>query len=170
MLFRSNESVSDVFGILVKQKHEREDATTSDWLIGEGLFTDRVKGVALRSMKAPGTAYDDPVLGRDPQPAHMDDFVRLPHDAEHDNGGVHTNSGIPNRAFYLAATALGGNAWERAGQIWFDTVTAKGVPKDVDFAGFARLTINAAAKRYGKGSPEAGAVTHGWAGVGVTPS
>ncbi|MBP9919773.1 MAG: M4 family metallopeptidase, partial [Dermatophilaceae bacterium] len=100
-----NESVSDVFGILVKQMHENETAETSDWLIGEGLFTDRVKGVALRSMKAPGTAYDDPVLGRDPQPAHMDDFEDLPHDAEHDNGGVHTNSGIPNRAFYLAASA-----------------------------------------------------------------
>ena len=162
-----NESVSDVFGILVKQMHEQETAETSDWLIGEGLFTDRVKGVALRSMKAPGTAYDDPVLGHDPQPAHMDDFEVLPHDAEHDNGGVHTNSGIPNRAFYLTATALGGNAWERAGQIWFDTVTAKGVPKDVDFAGFAALTVKAARKRYGKDSAEASAVTQGWAGVGI---
>jgi Zn-dependent metalloprotease len=97
----------------------------------------------------------------------MDDFEVLPHDAEHDNGGVHTNSGIPNRAFYLTATALGGNAWERAGQIWFDTVTAKGVPKDVDFAGFAALTVKAARKRYGKDSAEASAVTQGWAGVGI---
>ena len=54
-------------------------------------------------MKAPGTAYDDPVLGKDPQPAHMNDYV---HTTE-DNGGVHTNSGIPNHAFYLAATDLG---------------------------------------------------------------
>jgi Zn-dependent metalloprotease len=162
-----NESVSDVFGILVKQMHEGETAETSDWLIGEGLFTDRVKGVALRSMKAPGTAYDDPVLGRDPQPAHMDDFEDLPHDAEHDNGGVHTNSGIPNRAFYLAASALGGYAWERAGQIWFDTITAKGVPKDIDFAGFAARTVAAASKRYGTTSEEVTAVEEAWATVGV---
>ena len=40
-----------------------------------------------------------------------------------DNGGVHINSGIPNHAFYLAATALGGNAWEKAGQIWYDVLT-----------------------------------------------
>ena len=122
---------------------------------------------ALRSMKAPGTAYDDPVLGRDPQPAHMDDFEDLPHDAEHDNGGVHTNSGIPNRAFYLAASALGGHAWERAGQIWFDTVTTKGVPKDIDFAGFAARTVKAASKRYGTTSEEVTAVEEAWATVGV---
>ena len=63
-------------------------------------------------MKAPGTAYDDPKLGKDPQPAHMDDYV----DTFSDNGGVHINSGIPNKAFYLAATAIGGKAWEKAGQ------------------------------------------------------
>ena len=162
-----NESVSDVFGILVKQLHAGETAHTSDWLIGKGLFTDRVNGIALRSMKEPGTAYDDPALGRDPQPGHVDDYVEVPHDAEHDNGGVHTNSGIPNRAFYLAACAMGGNAWERAGQVWFDAVTAKGVPKDVDFAGFAALTVAAANKRFGATSAEVAAVENGWAGVGV---
>ena len=78
----------------------------------------QVKGVALRSMKAPGTAYDDPVLGKDPQPAHMNEFVRT----YEDNGGVHINSGIPNHAFYLAATAIGGYAWEKAGRIWYETL------------------------------------------------
>ena len=63
-------------------------------------------------MKAPGTAYDDAVLGKDPQPAHMDDYVHT----TDDNGGVHINSGIPNHAFYLAATELGGYAWEKAGR------------------------------------------------------
>ena len=63
-------------------------------------------------MKAPGTAYDDRALGKDPQPAHMSDYV----DTTDDNGGVHINSGIPNQAFYLVATTLGGNAWEAAGQ------------------------------------------------------
>jgi Zn-dependent metalloprotease len=162
-----NESVSDVFGSLVKQHQRGQKAQDADWLVGEGLFTDRVNGVALRSMKAPGTAYDDPHLGKDPQPADMDGYVDLPHDSEHDNGGVHTNSGIPNRAFYLAATAIGGYAWEGAGLVWYDTITAKGVPKDVDFAGFAELTIAAAGRRFGAGSTREGAVRQAWATVRV---
>ena len=109
-----NESISDVFGSLVKQRLLGQTADQADWLIGAELLTAKVNGVALRSMKAPGTAYDDPVLGKDPQPGHMNDFVRT----NQDNGGVHINSGIPNRAFYLAATAIGGKAWDQAGQIW----------------------------------------------------
>ena len=110
-----NESISDVFGSLVKQQALGQDAAAADWLIGAGLFTAQVKGVALRSMKAPGTAYDDPQLGKDPQPATMADYV----ETTDDNGGVHLNSGIPNHAFYLAATAIGGHAWEvrRAGLV-----------------------------------------------------
>ena len=106
-----NESMSDVFGSLVKQRHARQDADGADWLIGQGLFTDQVEGVALRSMSAPGTAYDDDVIGKDPQPASMDDYV----ETTSDNGGVHINSGIPNRAFYLAATGIGGRSWDGAG-------------------------------------------------------
>ena len=64
-----NESMSDVFGSLVKQYQRRQAVHEADWIIGEGLFTSNVTGVGIRSMKAPGTAYDDPVLGRDPQPA-----------------------------------------------------------------------------------------------------
>ena len=162
-----NESVSDVFGSLVKQLHNGETAEQADWLIGAGLFTDKVHGVALRSMKAPGTAYDDPNLGKDPQPADMDGYQDLPHDAEHDNGGVHTNSGIPNRAFALAATAIGGYAWEAPGLIWYDTLTGKGMPKDIEFAGFAERTIAAAKKRYGAKSTQAGAVHDAWVTVKV---
>ena len=164
-----NESVSDVFGSMVKQLHLGQTATEADWLIGEGLFTDRVKGVALRSMKAPGTAYDDPALGRDPQPATMDGYVDLPHDGDHDNGGVHTNSGIPNHAFYLAATAIGGPSWEGAGRAWFDALTSKGMPKDCDFATFAARTIAAATKRFGAKSAQSKAVRGAWEQVKVTP-
>jgi Zn-dependent metalloprotease len=55
-----NEHCSDVFGIMVKQMIENETAEQADWLIGEGCLLPDVKGVALRSMKAPGTAYNDP--------------------------------------------------------------------------------------------------------------
>ncbi|GAA1296456.1 M4 family metallopeptidase [Streptomyces sanglieri] len=157
-----NESMSDVFGSLVKQYSLGQSADQADWLIGAGLLAPRVQGVALRSMKAPGTAYDDDVLGKDPQPAKMEDYV---HTSE-DNGGVHLNSGIPNRAFYLLATALGGNAWERAGQLWFDVLTGGQLAVDADFADFARLTVAAARSRFGEGD-EAEAVLKAWSEVGV---
>ncbi|WP_392670382.1 M4 family metallopeptidase [Streptomyces sp. LN785] len=157
-----NESMSDVFGSLVKQYSLGQSAEQADWLIGAGLLAPRVQGVALRSMKAPGTAYDDDVLGKDPQPASMEDYI---HTTE-DNGGVHLNSGIPNRAFYLLATALGGNAWERAGQLWFDVLTGGGLAADADFTDFARLTVGAARARFGDGD-ELEAVRKAWSEVGV---
>jgi len=158
-----NESMSDVFGALVKQHQLGQSAGEADWLIGAGLLRPGVKGTALRSMKAPGTAYDDPVLGKDPQPAHMDDFVTT----TVDNGGVHINSGIPNRAFYEAAAALGGEAWERAGRIWYDALRDPKVGRNTNFAGFAQTTIRCAGLRFGAASEEADAVTSAWKQVGV---
>ncbi|MFF3762845.1 M4 family metallopeptidase [Streptomyces sp. NPDC001922] len=157
-----NESMSDVFGSLIKQYALGQTAQEADWLIGAGLLAPRVTGEALRSMKAPGTAYDDDVLGKDPQPASMDDYVRT----GSDNGGVHINSGIPNRAFYLTATELGGHAWERAGQIWYDVLTGGELAPDAEFADFARLTVAAAQARYGEGA-EGEAVLKAWSEVGV---
>ncbi len=116
-------------------------------------------------MKAPGTAYDDDVLGKDPQPATMDHYVKT----SRDNGGVHINSGIPNHAFYLLATDLGGNAWERAGQIWYDTLTGGQLDKDAQFADFARLTVATARTKYGEGE-ELQALLKAWSQVGVPSS
>jgi Zn-dependent metalloprotease len=158
-----NESLSDVFGVLVEQRELGQDARAASWLVGAGIFTDQVEGAALRSLEAPGTAYDDDVLGRDPQPATMADYV----ETTSDNGGVHINSGIPNHAFYLAATALGGPAWEGAGRIWYDAVMSGDIPSDCDFPTFARATTAAAVKRSGAGSREADAVARAWSAVGV---
>ncbi|WP_298887946.1 M4 family metallopeptidase [uncultured Serinicoccus sp.] len=163
-----NESVCDVFGALVSQRVRGQDAQEADWLIGADLLTDRVQGRALRSMGEPGTAYDDPVLGRDPQPSHLDDFVDLPHDADNDNGGVHINSGIPNKAFHLFATGLGGRSWERAGQVWYDTLATRGrIPRDVGFAGFAAATLESARERYADQPEVADTLREAWAGVGL---
>lgn len=156
-----NESLSDVFGSLVKQYHLKQTAQEADWLIGEGLLAPGINGKGLRSMKEPGSAYDDPLLGKDPQPGHMNDFLKT----REDNGGVHINSGIPNRAFYLAATALGGYAWEQAGYAWYDTVCDRALPQDADFATFARLTINHGGKR--SGSAVAAAIEAAWKTTGV---
>jgi len=158
-----NESFSDVFGSLVKQYQLQQTAGEADWLIGQGLLTANVNGVALRSMKAPGTAYDDPVLGKDPQPAHMRDYVNT----INDNGGVHINSGIPNHAFYIIATELGGFAWEKAGQIWYVTLKDK-LAATSNFQACANLTYQAAADLFGANSLEQQAVKKGWAEVGIT--
>ena len=155
-----NESLADVFGVLVAQHRAGQTADDADWLVGAGLFTDTVQGRALRSMIEPGTAYDDPILGKDPQPAHMDDYVRT----AADNGGVHINSGIPNRAFALAARAIGGFAWEVAGRVWFDALRDPRLASDATFADFARLTVAAA-----EPTPHAAqAVGDAWSAVGVT--
>ncbi|WP_054179428.1 M4 family metallopeptidase [Trabulsiella odontotermitis] len=156
-----NESLSDVFGSLVKQYHLKQRADEADWIIGEGLLAKGINGKGLRSMSAPGTAYDDPLLGKDPQPAHMKDFVKT----REDNGGVHLNSGIPNRAFYLAATALGGYAWEKAGYAWYDTVCDLALAQDADFIDFAKLTISHGEKRSGKETADA--IEQAWKTVGV---
>jgi Zn-dependent metalloprotease len=158
-----NESLSDVFGSLVKQYHLGQAADEADWLIGQDMFAPGVHGVALRSMKEPGTAYDDPELGKDPQPADMTHFVRT----SRDNGGVHINSGIPNRAFYLTATAIGGHAWEKAGRIWYDTLTSGRLPADADFATFAGMTYETAGRLFGMTGAESDAVRQAWTTVGV---
>jgi len=158
-----NEHLSDVFGSMIKQKVLNQTADQADWLIGAGLLAGGVKGVALRSMKAPGTAYDDPVLGKDPQPDHMSKLV----DTMQDNGGVHINSGIPNRAFYLTATSLGGYAWEKAGRIWYETLRDPRLTSEAKFVQFASLTATVAGQLYGTGSDEQNAVANAWMEVGV---
>lgn len=161
-----NESMADVFGSLIRQYALNQAANEADWLIGAGLFTSRVQGVALRSMKAPGTAFDDAVLGKDPQPAHMRNFMRT----MEDNGGVHINSGIPNHAFYLAATNLGGYAWKQAGRIWYETLKDPQLRPNTGFRRFAKLTVNNAARLYGRTSAEQQAVREAWAQVGIRAS
>jgi Zn-dependent metalloprotease len=149
----------------VKQYHNKEDAASADWLIGKGILAAGINGVALRSMKEPGSAYDDPKLGgKDPQPGHMDDFVKLP--LSEDQGGVHINSGIPNHAFYLLATQLGGNAWEDAGHIWYKTLLQLW-PK-AQFQDCANVTAQIAGALFGSGSTQQQAVKTAWDQVGIT--
>jgi Zn-dependent metalloprotease len=158
-----NESISDVFGSIIKQYALKQRVDQADWLIGAGLFTAKVHGRALRDMANPGQAYNDPLLGKDPQPDHMDHYD---HTLE-DTGGVHINSGIPNRAFCLTATALGGYSWERAGYIWYETLCDPRLRPTAQFSDFAKLTLENAEKLYRYGSPEWTAVREAWDRVGV---
>jgi Zn-dependent metalloprotease len=162
-----NEHISDVFGSLIKQYLNKQKTDQADWLIGAELFMPGVKGVAIRSMKAPGTAYGypvpDPVLGRDPQPAHMRNYVNT----IQDSGGVHINSGIPNHAFYLAAVSIGGYAWETVGRIWYEALRSPLLGRTTQFRAFARLTVTAAQQLFGATGSRAQAVRQGWAQVGI---
>jgi Zn-dependent metalloprotease len=158
-----NESVSDVFGSLVEQWTLNQTAETARWLIGPEIFTPGFDGDALRSMKNPGSAYDNPTMGKDPQPGHMKDFVPLPDTARGDNGGVHVNSGIPNKAFYLAAINIGGCAWEAPGHIWYESLKASN--STTEFQQFAETTVAKAAQLYGADHEQA--VTDAWLQVGI---
>jgi Zn-dependent metalloprotease len=162
-----NESMSDVFGVLVVQFKNRQTAASANWLVGQGLFKPRVRGRALRDMQFPGTAYNDPVLGRDPQPAHMSGYRNMPDTPGSDYGGVHVNSGIPNRAFVLFARAMGGNAYGAPANIWYGALKS-GYAANVTFAQFARVTL-AAAQRL-SGAAAATKLLQAWQTVGVTPA
>jgi Zn-dependent metalloprotease len=164
-----NESMSDVFGSLVKQYHNHENVESADWLIGSGIMAAGINATALRSMKEPGNAYDDPKLGgKDPQPSRMDGYVQLPDNDDGDFGGVHINSGIPNHAFYLLAKELGGCAWERPGHIWYSAL--KQLWPSAQFSDCANVTFEVAGTLFGAGSVEQQAVREAWTAVGVVPS
>ncbi len=157
-----NESISDVFGTMVKQWTLGQNVDQADWLIGKGLFTAQIQGVALRSMKDPGSAYDDPQIGKGPQPKNMANYVNT----TEDSGGVHINSGIPNYTFFLAATAIGGYAWEKTGKIWYDTLT-KRLTSTSDFQAAADATTSAAGELFGQGGAEQKAVIDAWTKAGI---
>jgi Zn-dependent metalloprotease len=157
-----NEHLSDAFGIMVKQWLLGLSASESDWLIGAQLFGPDVNGVAVRSMAAPGTAYDDPVVGKDPQPSHMHDYV----ETTEDNGGVHINSGILNHAFYRAAIALGGKTWDVLGRIWYVALTDRLRP-EADFADFVQATVDIAGELFGNGGKVQRVVAEAWSDVGL---
>jgi Zn-dependent metalloprotease len=156
-----NESNSDIFGSLIKQYSRHQTADQADWLIGEGIWKDGIKGRGVRDMLNPGTAYDDPKLGKDPQPADMAHYVKT----YGDNGGVHYNSSIPSRAFALFAKAVGGYAWDDPGHIWFSARKAAG--NDPSFASFAYYTIEAA-RALGH-ADQVQKLQDAWKAVGITP-
>ena len=157
-----NEHVADVFGALAQQRVLNQTVHEADWLIGRGILGPGINGRALRSMKAPGTAYSDDLLGRDPQPWHMDGF----NTTTDDNGGVHINSGIPNHAFYLFCAYLGGRSWQLPGRIWYRALQELNNPM-ASFTDWADQTLRTAAGLTGQGSLEQQMLRRAWTLVGI---
>lgn len=149
-----NESISDVFASMVKQWHAGQTVRQADWLVGKGILAPQY-GAAIRSLKAPGdrrvTWFEDD------QPRDMAGYVA--------GGDAHTNSGIPNHAFYLAAVALGGYSWQTVGPVWYQALDM--IDSHAGFEDFAHATQDAAALIYGSAAREAKAVERAWKKVQV---
>lgn len=159
-----NESFADVFGVLAKQRFNNQTVERANWWLGGDILAPALKerGVrGIRTMTKDKAYEDDPLLGTDQQPKHMRDLYQ----GTADRGGVHINSGIPNHAFYLVATDLGGHAWESAGAIWYKTLRALSYYSDFEAA--AGMSYQIAGADYGINSREQQAVGEAWAEVGL---
>jgi Zn-dependent metalloprotease len=133
-----NESHSDIFGKMIEAYSKNQPAEQIDWVLGRGIFMPGIKGDGIRNMLKPGTAYNDPKLGKDPQPDRMSKYNKT----SGDNGGVHYNSGITNRAFAMFCMAMGGYEWKKAAKIWYAARAAAG--SSPSFANHAFHTLEAA--------------------------
>ncbi|ASS73778.1 hypothetical protein CIG75_01510 [Tumebacillus algifaecis] len=137
-----NESWSDAMGAVIEG---------SNWIMGEDLTLPAYGTVGFRSMSDPN-AYGDP--------AHMSQYVNT----SADNGGVHTNSGIPNKAFYNFATAIGSR--DIAGKIWY-IASRDYMTSSTNFAGARSATLQATAALYGTSSSYYSALQSAWTAVGI---
>lgn len=155
-----NESIADAIGMMVKQYVQDEDVYRSNWLIGENIFKNKCFSRGLRSMSNPGSAYYFP-YARDNQVCHMKYY----NNTQGDNGGVHINSGIPNRAFYLFATTLGGYSWQRAGKVWIAALLDRNTKSNSQFDDFAKQTVKHAERLYGTAVRDA--AIRSWFDVGI---
>jgi Zn-dependent metalloprotease len=161
------QSYAAVLASLVKQRRLHQTAETANWLLAEGFVAwitgkdvkkEKEKS-ALMSLKEPGSAYDDPMLGKDGQPKHMKDYVETQAVA----GGVHFNSGILNKAFYETAIRIGS---DRAGAIWLEALPKVAAAKTKDFSTLAKLTYEIASSN----STDQQTVHEAWAVVGLDPT
>ncbi len=148
-----NESMSDVFAATLD---------SANWTIGEDVVKDLVDFPtgALRDLSNPHNGGNTGSASW--QPANMNEFVNT----TKDKGGVHTNSGIPNHAFYLAASSIG--RYE-ASQIWYKALTNY-LTRSSQFVDARIATVNAATELYGQSSNEVTVIKNSWDAVGVTES
>lgn len=153
-----NESVSDVFGSIYRQWRAKQTVAQADWLIGADVLGPAAiaKGyTCLRDMARPGASHC-----LSPQPSDYSDYVA--------GGDPHENSGIPNHAFYLAATAIGGWSWEKAGKVWYAALTSPRAGPTTTMKAFAGLTRSAAKSLFPSDRAVYSGVDGAWAQVGIS--
>ena len=152
-----NESISDVFGVLTEtyNKYNVKNGGTwtfnpADWVVGDEIYTPKISGDALRSLADP-TLYG--------QPANMSNYVNT----SSDYGGVHTNSGIPNKAAFLIAQSIGDS---KTAQIYYRALTSY-LTSSSDFLAARNALVSSATDLYGASSAEVNAVNSAFNSVGV---
>ena len=145
-----NESYADIFGAMIDR---------DDWRIGEDVvLSSSFPSGALRDLSDPnqgGSGLSSPGW----QPAHTDEQYT----GSQDNGGVHINSGIPNRAYYLTASTIGKDKAER---IYYRALDVY-LTRTAQFIDARIATIQAAEDLYGAGSTEAVTVANSFTTVGI---
>ncbi|HWO25294.1 MAG TPA: M4 family metallopeptidase, partial [Kofleriaceae bacterium] len=162
-----NESYSDIFGALI-ERHARGDSEAI-WKVGDECYTPSIPGDALRHMDAPHQASNKGYTADDDPDHYSERYLGYG-----DNGGVHINSGIPNKTFYLLAMGgahhLGGSMTgigpDKAAAIWYKALTAY-MTSSTGFARAGKATYDAAVALYGAGSLEAAAVVSAWGLTGI---
>ena len=153
-----NESMADVFGYMI-------EGEPGDYRLGEDIVNrDFYASGAMRDMRNPnngGTGFGN----RGWQPAHMNEFVALPNDDDNDHGGVHVNSGIPNRAFYLFATT-DGIGDDRAERVYYRALSTY-LTRNSQFLDLRIAVARAAADLFGEDAERA--ANEAFAAVGIGP-
>ena len=155
---RAEQSMSDVFGSMFRQWQKNQTFSRADWLIGADIVGPAAKArgyKCLRDLADPGAKHCI-----SPQPFRYKDYIP--------GSDPHDNSGIPNHAFYLAAKAIGGRSWEKAGKVWYAALTSRKATKNMKFKAFAKLTRVAAKTLFPSEPAVYSAIDKGWAGVGVS--
>ena len=151
-----NESYADIFGAMIDR---------DDWQIGEEIANPSVFPTgAMRDLQNPNNGGNS-INDNGWQPKHMDEFVNLPNTPQGDNGGVHINSGIVNRAYYLFATdpAVGK---ARAEQVYYKALTDYLV-RSARFIDMRIAAVQAATDNHGAGSAVVQAAERAFNTVGI---
>lgn len=168
-----NESIADVFGAMVDRYAKGEGTRT--WQMYEDAHTPNSAGDALRYMNDPHLAANNGVTPDDDPDHYTERYTGTA-----DNGGVHTNSGIGNKAFYLLAKGgahhkggsmadigqANGIGADKAAAIWYKALTTY-LTSTAGYGAMRTATIDAATATHGAASAEVAAVKQAWKLVGV---
>jgi Zn-dependent metalloprotease len=152
-----NESISDAFGSMFRQWEAGQHAGNADWMMGADLMGPTAAShgwKCVRDLSEPGAAHC-----LSPQPSDYAHYIP--------DGDPHDNSGIANHAFFLAATAVGGETWRTVGKVWYGALTSKSASSTMNFDDFANLTIKVAKALFAGDPKIASSVQHAWKAVGV---
>ncbi|MFB7138549.1 M4 family metallopeptidase [Gottfriedia sp. NPDC056225] len=151
-----NEAISDIFGTVI----EFYNNNNPDYEIGEDIYTPKIAGDSLRSMSDP-TKYGDP-----------DNYSKR-YVGTADNGGVHTNSGIINKAAYLISAggthygvSVSGIGIDKLAKIFYRANTVY-LTSSATFSQARAAAVQSAADLYGASSAEVTTVNKAFDAVGV---